>query len=122
MSFYILPFIISTIAVNLTPGVAMFYCINSALKHGRYSGIMAAIGVELGVLLYVVIIAVGLSQVITSSTLLYNMIKLTGSGYLLYLAFTALPKRNAKVSNNRDQDAESTTDVKEKDDPNKKNS
>jgi len=94
----LIPFILATLLTNATPGAAMLYNINTTLKRGKWYGLLAALGVELGTFVYVLIVSFGLANVITTSTFLYKTIKLCGQLYLLYLAYTMLPNRKTAVS------------------------
>lgn len=86
MHIHVAPFIFATLVTNLTPGAAMLYNISMTIQRGKWHGIFAAIGVELGTLAYVLVIAFGLSELITASPLLYKSLKLCGEAYLFYLA------------------------------------
>lgn len=95
---YFLYFAITALAIHLTPGPAMMYCINSSITHGKRAGIAAAIGIELGTFIYVVTTGLGLSALILSSPLLYSGLKTLGALYLLYLAYRAFPRKNIIVN------------------------
>lgn len=91
---YLLLFAVTALTINLTPGPAMMYCINTSIKYGKSSGIAAAIGVELGTFIYVLITGLGLSTLILASSIMYSGLKALGSLYLIYLAYKALPNQN----------------------------
>jgi threonine/homoserine/homoserine lactone efflux protein len=76
----------------LTPGPAMMYCINTSMDHGKRAGILAAMGVELGTFMYVLITALGLATLILASPVIYSGLRIAGALYLLYLAYKALPQ------------------------------
>ncbi len=94
------PFLITTLTISLTPGMAMFYCIHSALQRGRSAGVIAAVGVELGTFAYVLITVFGLSQLIIASPMIYLMLKVAGSLYLCYLAYATFPKKRGDITSN----------------------
>ncbi len=97
MAINFFPFLITTLTISLTPGMAMFYCIHSALQRGRSAGVIAAVGVELGTFAYVLITVFGLSKLITASPLLYAALKVAGSLYLCYLAYASFPKKKRGI-------------------------
>lgn len=99
MNIYILPFIAATLIINLTPGPAMLYCVNTSIHHGTKSGIAAAIGVELGTFFYILLTVFGLSALIIASPNLYTGLRIAGSCYLLYLAYKSFPRANSHQYN-----------------------
>lgn len=88
----ILQFVVTALVINLTPGPAMVHCITSAAKSGPGAGFRAALGVELGVFAYVVATATGLAAVLVNAPLVYVSVRVAGALYLLYLAWTNLPR------------------------------
>lgn len=95
MTDYLFYFLLASFAMALTPGPAMMYCINTAMDHGKGAGLLAAIGVELGTFIYVLITALGLATLILASPVIYSGLRILGALYLLYLAYKALPKQKA---------------------------
>ncbi len=92
---YLFYFALVAVTMALTPGPAMMYCINTSIDHGKRAGVLAALGVELGTFIYVVITALGLATLILASPVVYSGLRILGALYLLYLAYKALP--NQKV-------------------------
>ena len=92
---YLFYFALVALTMALTPGPAMMYCINTSIDHGKRAGVLAALGVELGTFIYVVITALGLATLILASPVVYSGLRILGALYLLYLAYKALP--NQKV-------------------------
>lgn len=93
MADYLFYFFLVSFTMALTPGPAMMYCINTSMDHGKRAGILAAMGVELGTFIYVLITALGLATLILASPMIYSGLRIVGALYLLYLAYKALPKQ-----------------------------
>jgi threonine/homoserine/homoserine lactone efflux protein len=93
MTDYLFYFFLVSFTMALTPGPAMMYCINTSMDHGKRAGILAAMGVELGTFIYVLITALGLATLILASPMIYSGLRILGALYLLYLAYKALPKQ-----------------------------
>lgn len=90
---YLFYFVLVSLTMALTPGPAMMYCINTSIDHGKRAGILAAMGVELGTFIYVLITALGLAALILASPMIYSGLRILGALYLLYLAYKALPRQ-----------------------------
>ncbi len=97
MYYYVFYFALTAIIMALIPGPAMMYCITTSINHGKRAGLMAAIGVELGTFIYVLITALGLAAVILASPRIYSGLRILGALYLLYLAYNALPKQKQQA-------------------------
>lgn len=68
-----------------TPGPNTFYIIARSLQQGRLAGAFSSLGVQLGTFIHMVIAALGLSALIVSSELVFNIVKYAGAAYLFYL-------------------------------------
>ena len=79
-------FLTIALVVIFTPGPAMLHCITSGASGGPRAGIRAALGVELGVFVYVIATITGLSALLVSAPTLYTAVKLSGICFLAYLA------------------------------------
>lgn len=95
----IIGFLAIALVINLTPGPAMLYCIGSGVRGGTRGGILASLGVESGVFLYVVATALGLAALLVSAAPVYLVIRAAGVIYLLYLAWTSIPLGHGSPDN-----------------------
>ncbi len=83
----ILPFVLTCIVIESTPGPNMaFLTLISATKGRRYGFAMVA-GITLGLMIIGLAAATGLAAVIANSDLLYQGLRFAGVFYLLWLAF-----------------------------------
>ena len=83
-------FLTAGLAMLLIPGPAVFYIIARSIDQGRPAGLVSTIGVGIGTMFHVVAAALGISALLVSSALLFNIVKLLGAGYLIYLGFRKL--------------------------------
>lgn len=82
----LLPFLLACIVIEITPGPNMaFLTIVSAVK-GRKYGFSTVAGIAIGLGLIGFAAAAGLSTVLSTSPILYHLLKLSGVLYLLWLA------------------------------------
>ena len=86
-------FIPAALALNLTPGADMMFCIGQGLKGGPRTAMAANFGIALGVFVHAAIAGLGLSAVIAAAPWAFDAIRCLGVGYLLWLAWGALRTR-----------------------------
>jgi threonine/homoserine/homoserine lactone efflux protein len=82
--------------VTLTPGPATAMVIRSALRGGRRSAFLTTLGNSLGVLLWGVASALGVSALIAASELAFAVLKVTGAVVLLWLGVHSLARRRRR--------------------------
>ena len=82
-------FILAMFIVELTPGPNMGWLAALSAQHGRKIGLMAVLGVTLGLAVQMVAAATGLSSLITHFPLVYEIIRWAGVLFMLWLAWEA---------------------------------
>jgi threonine/homoserine/homoserine lactone efflux protein len=83
-------FIPAALALNLTPGADMMFCLGQGLKSGRHAAMAANFGIASGGLVHTVLAALGLGALIAAHPAAFEAIRWLGVGYLLWLALAAL--------------------------------
>ena len=86
----LLAFVPAAIALNLTPGADMMFCLGQGLKGGPKAAIAAATGVSVGGMVHVALAGLGLGAAVAAAPWLFEVIRWVGVGYLLWLAWTTL--------------------------------
>lgn len=86
----LLAFIPAGLALNLTPGADMMFCLGQGLKSGRRAAMAANFGIALGGMVHVTLAALGLAAVLKAHPAAFEAIRWLGVGYLLWLAVGAL--------------------------------
>jgi threonine/homoserine/homoserine lactone efflux protein len=76
--------------VVVTPGPDMVLVTAHALGRGRRSALLAALGVNTGILVHASGAAVGISAVLAASSLAFTAVKLVGGAFLVFLGARAL--------------------------------
>ncbi|MBK1697354.1 LysE family translocator [Rhodovibrio salinarum] len=84
------PFLLATLALNLTPGADMTYTIARSAAQGRVAGYASAMGIGLGCFVHTVAAAAGLAALLQAHPAAFQAVKWIGAAYLLYLAFKLL--------------------------------
>jgi threonine/homoserine/homoserine lactone efflux protein len=83
----LLPFILATAVLALSPGPNQAYMLSRTLSQGRAAGIIALLGVETGFMVHLFAAAFGLTAFLLVVPVAYNALRFLGAGYLLYLAW-----------------------------------
>jgi threonine/homoserine/homoserine lactone efflux protein len=87
-------FLVAALVILLIPGPAVLYVVLQSVKQGHSSGVMAMLGLELGTTFHVATAAYGVSTLSSSSALIFNLLKYSGTAYLMYLGVRKLlPER-----------------------------
>ena len=94
----LLTFVPAALALNLTPGADMMFCLGQGLRSGRRSALAASAGISAGGMVHVALAGLGLGAVVNTMPGLFDVIRWLGVAYLLYLAWGALqaPARAAQ--------------------------
>jgi len=86
----LLAFLPAALALNLTPGADMMFCLGQGLKGGWRAGQAANLGIALGGMVHVTLAALGLAAVLKTHPAAYEAVRWAGVAYLLWLAWRAL--------------------------------
>lgn len=86
----LLTFAAIALGLVLTPGPNMIYLISRSLCQGRKAGYISLTGVALGFMFYMVCAAMGITALIMAVPLAYDVLRITGALYLLYMAWQAI--------------------------------
>ncbi|MCU4912670.1 LysE family translocator, partial [Bacillus cereus] len=69
----------------LIPGADTMYIVGRSISQGRKAGMYSVFGIITGSLVHTLLVAFGLSIILTKSIVLFNTIKVIGVIYLVYL-------------------------------------
>ena len=83
-------FALGAFALVAAPGPDFFYVFSRALAQGRRAGVWSALGISLGLLFHTLLAALGLSVILQTSALAFNVVKWSGAAYLIYIGVKAL--------------------------------
>ncbi len=86
----LLTFIGIVTLLTLTPGADTALVTRNTLAGGRAAGILTACGVAAGCLIHATLSGLGLSAILRASAEVYNVVKLAGAAYLIYLGVRSL--------------------------------
>ncbi len=81
---------LAALAIMLTPGPNMLYCVSRALCQGRIAGWVSVLGVQAGNVVHIAAATIGLTALLAAMPTLYDAIRFAGAAYLLWLAWQAI--------------------------------
>jgi len=97
-------FIFAAIALLLVPGPAVLYITARSASQGRTAGLVSVLAIETANLIQAVAAGLGLSAILLSSALAFDVVKYLGAAYLIYLGIRKLlsPENNAEAEIERE--------------------
>jgi threonine/homoserine/homoserine lactone efflux protein len=89
----LLGFGVAALVLIVIPGPSVVFVIGRALAYGRAVALASVVGNSLGLLTIVVLVAFGLGVVVQESIVVFQVLKLVGAAYLVYLGVEAVRRR-----------------------------
>jgi threonine/homoserine/homoserine lactone efflux protein len=90
---HLLAFTLTSFLLIALPGPSVLFTVSRALALGRIAGVATATGNTLGVYVQVMAVAFGVGALVERSVLVFNVIKLGGAAYLIFLGVQAVRHR-----------------------------
>lgn len=81
-------------AVIVVPGPSVVFATSRAIVAGRRNALLTVLGNASGVFVQVVVVAFGLSVIVTGSSLVSSLLKAVGAAYLVWLGVEAIRHRH----------------------------
>jgi threonine/homoserine/homoserine lactone efflux protein len=94
-----LSFLVTSLIVVLIPGTGVVYTISTGLLLGRRASIFAALGCTAGIVPHLLATVLGLSVVMHTSAIAFQVLKYAGVAYLFYLSYTTWRDKSAFAVN-----------------------
>lgn len=85
----LMAFISAGLILNLTPGVDFLFVSASGISGGPRIGMAAALGINIGITVHVLLAAAGISALLLAYPASYHIIRYAGAAYLVFLAIQA---------------------------------
>lgn len=85
------------VATVASPGPAVFLAIKNGLTHGFKRTVFAILGNLTALFIMMSVSVAGLGAIILASTTLFNLLKIVGGLYLIYLGFKLLHSKPMKI-------------------------
>jgi threonine/homoserine/homoserine lactone efflux protein len=84
---------LACLVLTITPGPDMVLFLSRTVAQGRIAGLVTLAGALSGILIHSALAALGLSALLAASATAFDVLKLAGAAYLLWLAWQALSHR-----------------------------
>ncbi|MFL1549018.1 LysE family translocator [Pseudomonas sp. E2-15] len=92
-------FFVTCLIVVLIPGTGVIFTVSTGLTAGKRASVFAALGCTAGILPHLLASVLGLSALLHTSALAFEVLKYAGVAYLLYLAYATWRDRSAFAMN-----------------------
>ena len=83
-------FVPAALALNLTPGADMMFCLGQGLRGGPRAALAADLGIALGAMVHVTLAGLGLGAAVAALPWAFDAIRWAGVAYLVWLAMATL--------------------------------
>lgn len=90
-------FLAASVALALAPGPDNIFVLTQSALYGRKAGLFVTLGLCTGLLVHTFAVSLGVAAVFQTSVLAFNMLKIIGAFYLLYLALQAFRASAARL-------------------------
>jgi threonine/homoserine/homoserine lactone efflux protein len=88
-------FALAALALLLVPGPAVLYVVTQSIDRGRRAGLASVGGIFSGTLVHIAAATVGLSALLASSAVAFDVVKYAGAAYLIVVGLRRLLGREA---------------------------
>lgn len=90
-----LNFLITCLIVVLIPGTGVIFTVSTGITAGKRASVFAALGCTAGIIPHLLASVLGLSALLHTSALAFDMLKYAGVAYLLYVSYATWRDRSA---------------------------
>ena len=88
-------FLLTSLVVVLIPGTGVIFTVSTGIAQGRKASLWAALGCTLGILPHLLATVLGLAAVMHASAMAFQILKIAGVLYLLYIAYATWQDKSA---------------------------
>ena len=83
-------FVGAALLLLVVPGPSVLYIVTQSVSHGRRAGIASVAGITTGTLVHIAAATVGLSALLASSAIAFDVVKYLGAAYLIVIGVRRL--------------------------------
>jgi threonine/homoserine/homoserine lactone efflux protein len=104
---HLLFFVGAALLLLVVPGPSVLYIVTQSVSHGRRAGIASVAGITTGTLVHIAAATVGLSALLASSAVAFDVVKYLGAAYLIVIGV----RRLAGLERAQEERARGTRDL-----------
>lgn len=82
-------FLVAIVVICITPGPDMAYVLAHAVSQGMLAGVVASLGMAVGMVAHTTAAVLGLATLLQASPVAYDVIRYAGAAYLIYIGIQA---------------------------------
>lgn len=86
-------FFTSCVILALIPGSDTFFVLGQSISNDRKTGVLSTLGIGSGILVHTLLATFGLSLILKNSQTAFNLVKLIGALYLIYLGIKSFREK-----------------------------
>lgn len=88
-------FVLASFILVVVPGPSVLFVISRGVTLGRRAAVLTVLGNELGLLVQALAVAAGIGAIVQRSVVAYEVLRLAGAAYIVYLGIQAIRHRRA---------------------------
>jgi len=89
-------FLMAAMIIVLIPGPGQALVLSQVVCNGKRHGVMTTFGLNVGTLFHALCMAIGLSALLSTFTIAYEVVKFSGALYLIYLGISSFRRKENK--------------------------
>jgi len=93
----LITFFSASVLLALAPGPDNIFVLTQSILYGRKAGLLVMLGLCTGLIVHSVAVALGIAVIFKTSEIAFTVLKILGSGYLVYLAWLAFRKSSERI-------------------------
>ena len=86
----LLTFVLASVAILVVPGPTVTVIIANSLKSGTRAGLLNIAGTQAGLIILLILLAMGLEAITTTLAWMFDWLRLAGAAYLIWLGYKLL--------------------------------
>jgi threonine/homoserine/homoserine lactone efflux protein len=102
---HFLLFLAASVAITLAPGPDNLQVLARGISQGRAAGFVAALGFAAGITFHTTLAALGVAALLRSSPVAFQVVKLAGAAYLVWIGIKALRSQGLATAHERPKQA-----------------
>jgi homoserine/homoserine lactone efflux protein len=80
-----LGFLLASLVISVTPGPGAVTSMSAGLQYGYWVALRAILGLQAALLIQLMVVAAGLNVLLATSAFVFDLVKLAGAAYLIWL-------------------------------------